>query len=37
LYVTLNTVKTHQRVVYRKLGVDSRSAAVHRARQLGLL
>ena len=37
LYITLNTVKTHQRVVYRKLGVDSRMAAVHRARQLGLL
>ena len=37
LYIALNTVKTHQRAVYRKLGVDSRTAAVHRARQLGLL
>jgi LuxR family maltose regulon positive regulatory protein len=37
LYVSLNTVKTHQRGVYRKLGVDNRSAAVGRARELGLL
>jgi len=36
LYVSLNTVKTHQRAVYRKLGVESRSAAVTRARELGL-
>jgi LuxR family maltose regulon positive regulatory protein len=37
LYVSLNTVKTHQRAVYRKLGVENRSAAVSRARELGLL
>ncbi|MDT5085169.1 MAG: hypothetical protein QOJ61_2212, partial [Mycobacterium sp.] len=37
LYVSLNTVKTHQRAVYRKLGVAHRSAAVSRARELGLL
>ena len=37
LYVSLNTVKTHQRAVYRKLGVEDRSAAVRRARELGLL
>jgi LuxR family transcriptional regulator, maltose regulon positive regulatory protein len=37
LYVSLNTVKTHQRAVYRKLGVDNRSAAVRRALELGLL
>ncbi|WP_234816326.1 LuxR C-terminal-related transcriptional regulator [Mycolicibacterium agri] len=37
LYVSLNTVKTHQRALYRKLGVDSRNAAVARARELGLL
>lgn len=36
LYVSLNTVKTHQRAVYRKLGVENRSAAVTRARELGL-
>jgi LuxR family maltose regulon positive regulatory protein len=37
LYVSLNTVKTHQRAVYRKLGVGDRRAAVSRARELGLV
>jgi LuxR family maltose regulon positive regulatory protein len=37
LYVSLNTVKTHQRALYRKLGVENRAAAVVRARELGLL
>ena len=37
LYVSLNTVKTHQRALYRKLRVEHRSAAVIRARELGLL
>jgi LuxR family maltose regulon positive regulatory protein len=37
LYVSLNTVKTHQRALYRKLGVENRAAAVARARELGLL
>jgi LuxR family maltose regulon positive regulatory protein len=37
LYVSLNTVKTHQRAIYRKLGAEHRSAAVRRARELGLL
>jgi len=37
LYLSLNTVKTHQRHVYRKLDVRSRSQAVERARALGLL
>lgn len=37
LYVSLNTVKTHQRAVYRKLGVEHRGAAVSRAREFGLL
>jgi LuxR family maltose regulon positive regulatory protein len=37
LYVSLNTVKTHQRALYRKLGVENRAAAVIRARELGLL
>ncbi|BBZ37068.1 LuxR C-terminal-related transcriptional regulator [Mycobacterium conspicuum] len=37
LYVSLNTVKTHQRAVYRKLRVECRSTAVSRARELGLL
>ncbi|PVZ05400.1 LuxR C-terminal-related transcriptional regulator [Actinomycetospora cinnamomea] len=37
LYVSLNTVKTHQRSVYRKLGATGRREAVRRARTLGLL
>lgn len=37
LYVSLNTVKTHQRAIYRKLDVEHRGAAVSRARELGLL
>ncbi|GLZ47562.1 LuxR family transcriptional regulator [Actinomycetospora sp. NBRC 106375] len=37
LYVSVNTVKTHHRAVYRKLGVTGRREAVHRARLLGLL
>jgi LuxR family transcriptional regulator, maltose regulon positive regulatory protein len=37
LYVSLNTVKTHQRALYRKLGVEDRGAAVQRARELGLV
>jgi LuxR family maltose regulon positive regulatory protein len=37
MHVSLNTVKTHQRGVYRKLGVEDRAAAVRRARELGLL
>ncbi len=37
LYVSVNTVKTHQRAVYRKLGAAGRRDAVHRARALALL
>jgi LuxR family maltose regulon positive regulatory protein len=37
LYVSPNTVKTHARVIYRKLGVGSRPAAVAAARELNLL
>jgi LuxR family transcriptional regulator, maltose regulon positive regulatory protein len=37
LYVSLNTVKTHHRALYRKLGVENRNGAVKRARELGLL
>jgi len=37
LYLSLNTVKTHTRELYRKLGVHSRSEAVARAATLGLL
>jgi LuxR family maltose regulon positive regulatory protein len=37
LYVSPNTVKTHLRGVYRKLGAAGRAEAVARARDLGLL
>jgi LuxR family maltose regulon positive regulatory protein len=37
LYVSVNTVKTHQRTVYRKLGAAGRRDAVRRARALRLL
>jgi LuxR family transcriptional regulator, maltose regulon positive regulatory protein len=37
LYVSVNTVKSHERAVYRKLGVSSRRQAVDQARLLGLL
>ncbi len=37
LYVSLNTVKTHSKAIYRKLAVDGRHAAVQSARDLGLL
>jgi LuxR family transcriptional regulator, maltose regulon positive regulatory protein len=36
LYVSPNTVKTHARGIYRKLGVSSRGHAVDRARGAGL-
>ena len=37
LFVSLNTLRTHTRNVYAKLGVNSRRAAVRRAAELGLL
>ena len=37
LYLSVNTVKTHMRVLYRKLGVTSRAEAVGRATERGLL
>jgi LuxR family maltose regulon positive regulatory protein len=37
LHVSINTVNTHMRNVYAKLGARDRSAAVDRARQLRLL
>jgi LuxR family maltose regulon positive regulatory protein len=36
LIVSLNTVRTHTKNVYAKLGVNNRRAAVRRARELGL-
>jgi DNA-binding CsgD family transcriptional regulator len=37
IFVSPNTVKTHLKSLYRRLGVGSRDEAVRRARQLGLL
>ena len=37
LYLSLNTVKTHMRHLYDKLGVHRRHEAVEQARALGLL
>ena len=37
LYISLNTVKTHTRELYRKLGASSRADAVARAEALGLI
>jgi LuxR family maltose regulon positive regulatory protein len=37
LYLSTNTVKTHQRHLYQKLGASSRTEAVERARALCLL
>jgi LuxR family transcriptional regulator, maltose regulon positive regulatory protein len=37
MYVSANTVKTHTRAIYRKLGVSSRQDAIARAGALGLL
>ena len=37
LYISLNTVKTHTRELYRKLGATSHTEAVARAEALGLL
>jgi LuxR family transcriptional regulator, maltose regulon positive regulatory protein len=37
LYLSPNTIKSEAMSIYRKLGVSSRSEAVHRAQQLGLL
>jgi LuxR family maltose regulon positive regulatory protein len=37
LNVSMNTVKTHTRAIYRKLGVSTREDAVQRGRALGIL
>jgi LuxR family maltose regulon positive regulatory protein len=37
LYLSINTVKWHNRQLYAKLGVGRRGQAVARAQELGLL
>jgi LuxR family transcriptional regulator, maltose regulon positive regulatory protein len=37
LFVSANTVRTHMRHLYAKLGVHRRSEAIERARDLGLV
>ncbi|GGJ81765.1 hypothetical protein GCM10010123_09460 [Pilimelia anulata] len=37
MYLSVNTVKTHLKNIYRKLGTPGRSAAARRARELNLL
>jgi LuxR family maltose regulon positive regulatory protein len=37
MYISVNTLKTHVRAIYRKLGVPHRSAAVRRAKALELV
>jgi LuxR family maltose regulon positive regulatory protein len=37
LFIAPNTIKTHVRAIYRKLGADSRGDAVVRARRRGLI
>jgi LuxR family maltose regulon positive regulatory protein len=37
LYLSANTVKTHRRTIYRKLGATTREEALERAGELALL
>jgi LuxR family maltose regulon positive regulatory protein len=37
LYISVNTVKTHLKSIFRKLGAGDRREAVRRARQLNML
>lgn len=37
LYISVNTLKTHLRRIYRKLGVSRREEAIERSRLLGLV
>jgi len=37
MYISVNTVKTHLKSIYRKLSADHRRDAVRRARELHLV
>ncbi|MCR4424849.1 MAG: LuxR C-terminal-related transcriptional regulator [Firmicutes bacterium] len=37
LFISVNTVKTHVRSIFQKLGVGTRSSAVRRALEAGLI
>jgi LuxR family maltose regulon positive regulatory protein len=37
LYVSQNTIKSHARAIYRKLGVSTRKDALKRGREIGIL
>ena len=37
LYVSINTIRSHVKHIYEKLGVHARTSAVERAEELGLL
>lgn len=37
MFISLNTLKTHLRRIYRKLGVENREEAIERARLMGLV
>ncbi|WP_041341600.1 response regulator transcription factor [Runella slithyformis] len=37
LFVSLNTVKTHSARLFEKLDVNSRTKAIHRAKELGVI
>jgi LuxR family maltose regulon positive regulatory protein len=37
MLLSINTVKTHMRGIYRKLGVSSRRSAIAEAERLGLV
>jgi LuxR family maltose regulon positive regulatory protein len=37
MYISVNTVKTHLKNIYRKLAVDRRGEAVRLARQLKVI
>jgi LuxR family maltose regulon positive regulatory protein len=37
MYISVNTVKTHLRSIYRKLSARHRGEAVRRARQLEMI